>query len=186
MPVKIRDNGQWVTVSDGTNGAAGADGGFPSGTRMLFNQTTAPVGWTKQTTAGNATTNNRALRLVDGTVGAGGDYNFTARFNSIIQTTEGSVSGHILSTAETASHFHNYPGDDQLTNANNLASWTNASDANFNYDAVSNLSGGAKLWRTTTKLSQQTTGDQSHGHGFTNPKFNLGVKYTDVMIAQKD
>ena len=147
MPVKIRTNGQWVTVSDGADGAAGADGGFPSGTRMIFQQTAAPTGWTKDT----SNTNQRALRVVSGTASSGGTVNFTAAFSSSRATSGGSVNGHTLSTAETASHFHNFPGDDQLTNANGQASWANNSDASFNYDAISNYnSSGGKLWRTTT------------------------------------
>ena len=184
MPVKIRTNGEWVTVSDGADGAAGSDGGVPSGTRMIFQQTAAPTGWTKDT----SNTNQRALRVVSGAASSGGTVNFTTAFSSSRSTTGGSVSGHILSTSQVASHFHNFPGDDQLTNANGKASWSNVTnEGNFNYDAISNYnSNGGKLWRTTTKLSQQSTGDLTHGHGFTNPSVNLAVKYLDVIIAQKD
>ena len=38
--------------------------GFPSGTKMLFQQTAAPTGWTKDTGS-----NDVALRVVSGTVG---------------------------------------------------------------------------------------------------------------------
>lgn len=54
------------------------DGGgdtFPSGTSMLFQQTAAPTGWTKQTTH-----NDKALRVVTGTVGTGGSLAFTTAF----------------------------------------------------------------------------------------------------------
>ena len=39
---------------------------FPSGTKMLFHQSAAPTGWTKQTTI-----NDSALRVVSGTSGGG-------------------------------------------------------------------------------------------------------------------
>lgn len=52
-------------------------GEFPSGTRMLFNQTVAPPGWTKDTTR-----NDRALRLVNGSVGGGGTTAFSSVFTS--------------------------------------------------------------------------------------------------------
>ena len=45
---------------------------FPSGTVMLFAQTSAPTGWTKSTTH-----NNKALRVVSGTAGSGGSNAFT-------------------------------------------------------------------------------------------------------------
>lgn len=61
---------------------------FPTGTKMLFAQTTAPLGWTKQTT-----TDNAALRVVSGTAGSGGSVNFTAAF------TNQAVTGGIGSTS---------------------------------------------------------------------------------------
>ena len=55
-------------------------------------------------------------------------------------------------------HYHNFPGDDQLSAANNTtggtqgvqATWTSTSDNNFSYDANSTLSGSGKMWRTTS------------------------------------
>jgi hypothetical protein len=52
---------------------------FPSGTRMLFQQTSAPTGWTKDTTT---SVDNRALRVVSGTAGSGGSTAFTSVFAS--------------------------------------------------------------------------------------------------------
>ncbi len=45
---------------------------FPSGTKMLFQQTSAPTGWTKITTH-----NNKALRVVSGSASSGGSNAFT-------------------------------------------------------------------------------------------------------------
>ncbi|OZA06752.1 MAG: hypothetical protein B7X95_01360 [Methylophilaceae bacterium 17-44-8] len=60
-------------------------GGFPSGTRMSFQQTSAPTGWTKET---NAAYNNVALRIVTGTVSSGGADDFTTVFG-VSKTTAG-------------------------------------------------------------------------------------------------
>jgi len=46
---------------------------FPSGTKMLFQQTSAPTGWTKVTSG----VDNKALRVVSGTAGSGGSNAFT-------------------------------------------------------------------------------------------------------------
>ena len=46
---------------------------FPSGTKMLFQQTSAPTGWTKITSG----VDNKALRVVSGTAGSGGTNAFT-------------------------------------------------------------------------------------------------------------
>ena len=46
---------------------------FASGTKMIFQQTSAPTGWTKVT----SDVENRALRVTSGTVGSGGSNAFT-------------------------------------------------------------------------------------------------------------
>ena len=88
---------------------------FATGTKMGFNQTAAPTGWTKVTGSGD----NHALRVVTGTVGTGGSVNFTTAFASqaiaahTLSTdacTLGahtiSVSSHTLSGSEMPSHSH--------------------------------------------------------------------------------
>ena len=49
---------------------------FASGTKMLFQQTSAPTGWTKVTTH-----NNKALRVVSGSASSGGSNTFTSAFS---------------------------------------------------------------------------------------------------------
>ena len=71
--------------------------GFPSGTKMVFQQTAAPTGWTKSTSS-----NDVALRVVSGTVGSGGSVAFETAFASQ------SVPGHTLSIAEMPSHNHSH------------------------------------------------------------------------------
>ena len=46
---------------------------FPSGTKMIFQQTSAPTGWTKVTSS----VDNKALRVVSGTAGSGGSNAFS-------------------------------------------------------------------------------------------------------------
>lgn len=71
--------------------------GFPAGTRMTFNQTAAPTGWTKDTTAA---LNDSIMRIVTGTVGSGGTTAFST-FNS--QTSTGA---HTLTLAQIPAHTH--------------------------------------------------------------------------------
>jgi microcystin-dependent protein len=61
---------------------------------MLFVQTAAPTGWTKSTTH-----DNKALRVVSGSVTTGGTQNFTAVLN-------GTVGATTLTTAQIPSHTH--------------------------------------------------------------------------------
>jgi hypothetical protein len=72
------------TIGVGPAGPAGATGAqgpagigmFPAGTRMMFQQTNAPTGWTKDTNQ-----NDAALRIVNGTVSSGGSVAWSALFS---------------------------------------------------------------------------------------------------------
>jgi len=93
-----------------TSAAPAASGGFDSGTLMLFQQTAAPTGWTKQTTH-----NNKALRVVSATASSGGSVAFTTAFASqtptgsvTITSVTGSAGSTTLSTPQIPSHTHNY------------------------------------------------------------------------------
>jgi microcystin-dependent protein len=86
-------NNAWLTVATFL-GSGLSLGGFPPGTLMLFVQTAAPTGWTKSTTH-----NNKALRVVSGSVTTGGTQDFTAVLN-------GTVGATTLTTAQMPSHTH--------------------------------------------------------------------------------
>jgi hypothetical protein len=79
--ITVDSKGRLTAASNGASPS-----GFPSGTKMLFAQTSAPTGWTKDTT----NYNNNALRVVTGTASSGGSVDFTTAFAS--QTPSGSVS----------------------------------------------------------------------------------------------
>ncbi|NGZ94934.1 MAG: hypothetical protein CV089_02165 [Nitrospira sp. WS110] len=70
--------------------------GFSPGTKMLFAQTAAPVGWTK-----DVVHDNKALRLVSGAASSGGSNAFTTVFNATFQT-----DGHSLTAAQNGPHHH--------------------------------------------------------------------------------
>ena len=144
----------WTTVSTAS---------FPTGTVMLFVQTAAPTGWTKSTTH-----NDKALRVISGTVGTGGSVAFTTAFASqAVSGTNGTSGATTLSTAQIPAHTHDYG----LSNTvGTVGTATNSNRAN-----------GA----TTTS----TGGGGSHTHPaatFTGTAINLAVSYVDVIIATKD
>ena len=77
---------------------------FASGTLMLFQQTAAPTGWTKQTTH-----NDKSLRVVSGSVVNGGVVPFSGAFANTTPTitTSGlSAGATTLTTAQMPSHSH--------------------------------------------------------------------------------
>jgi hypothetical protein len=156
---------------------------FPSGTRMSFQQTAAPTGWTKDTTAA---LNNTAMRIVTGSVVNGGSVAFTTAFAS--QTPTGSVSvtsvtgtagATTLTTPQIPSHTH------PVTNG-----------LNSPFTAPNKITAGLTANSTpVTVTTNSTGGDGSHDHpfsfssgdaSFTGDAINLAVKYYDFIIASKD
>lgn len=156
---------------------------FPSGTLMLFQQTAAPTGWTKQTTH-----NDKTLRVVSGNASSGGTTAFTSVFAS--RTPSGSVSGSnsggsvantTLSTTQIPSHDHTLSlteGDDNNHSGNGNNSAANA-DAGINGSCTVSATGGSG----------------AHNHSFTNPTWSgsftgssmdFNVQYVDLIIASKD
>jgi hypothetical protein len=130
---------------------------FPAGTRMSFQQTSAPTGWTKDTTAA---INDSILRLVTGSVTTGGTTGFST-WNA--QTATGSTT---LSTSQIPSHLHSIPrmqgegGTTRTTAVPQSASGDN--DAG-------------------TLNTNNTGGGGSHSHSLTQ-----SLKYYDFIIAAKD
>ena len=114
---------------------------FPSGTRMSFQQTSAPTGWTKDTTAA---INDSILRLVTGTVTTGGTTAFST-WNAVTAT--GATT---LSTAQIPSHTHTY---------NNTFGEFNNGSACSNFPEFSRPSGSAN--------TGSTGGGTSHTHSLT-------------------
>ena len=174
-------NNNSITVGSGItfNGSTGiinatsfrGDGGsltgvqpFPSGTLMLFQQTTAPTGWTKQTTH-----NDKALRVVSGTASSGGSTAFSSVMAS--RTPAGTVSATTLTTAQIPSHTHG-----SSTNGSNMAGRINP--------GISNAFGGNGIGDVSFSISN-AGGGGSHDHGFTGTAMDFAVQYVDLIIASK-
>ena len=150
-----------ATAFSGDGSSLSGIASFPSGTKMLFAQASAPTGWTKQTSH-----DNKALRLITGGSGggSGGSNSFGTAFNSSFATSGGSVSNHTLTTSQMPSHSHEvYAGTGG--GAESVRYWSN---------------------RNGNQQTGNTGGGGAHNHGFTNPSLNLNVAYVDVIMAAKD
>jgi hypothetical protein len=142
--------------------------GFPSGTLMLFQQTAAPTGWTKQTTH-----NDKALRVVTGSAGSGGSVAFsTAMATPSVSgsvSISGSISNTTLSTSQMPSHSHTVAGGGGGGGGLDLG--TNTS----NYGSTNSTGGG---------------GSHNHGHSLSgslsSSTATINVNYVDLIIAAKD
>jgi hypothetical protein len=158
-----------VLTSDGTTWTSGATTGFSSGTRMTFNQTAAPTGWTKDTS-----TDNAGFRLVSGSTSSGGSVDFTTAFTSARAVTVSSITGSAgattLSTPQIPSHNHSVSFSSVVGPANTLAAATSPDNLSKNTGA--------------------TGGGGSHTHPFSFSSgagtVDLAIKYVDLIIAQKN
>ena len=213
LKIRNADNDAWINFAtfDQTNDrfslavhdiTATGSGLIPSGSIMLFQQTSAPVGWTKLTTQ-----NNKALRVVSGSAGTGGSTSFTSAFNSnqtvsgttggSTVTITGSVGSHTLTISEIPSHSHftlnsgnGFPNQVSANGA--LTKTTNSNGGAGNNDYVSfgvsaqanqspsqSIGGSGGHTHNVGSLS-----GASHTHGFSTT-FNQDVQYVDIILAQK-
>ena len=179
-----------VTAAKIASGAIPA--AFPSGTRMLFQQTAAPTGWTKDTTI-----DDKALRVVSGAVSSGGYVAFSTAFaNRTVSgnvdnfTATGTIGGTALDVTQIPSHQHFVvaaTGSGTLSNTTYVRDTADYS-GNFSY----NLTGSTVA--ATTGLTSATGSGATHTHTFTGTAHNhsfsttldMAVQYVDLIIASKD
>ena len=143
-----------------------------AGSRMTFEQSTAPTSWTKLDTH-----DNKALRVVTGSASPGGTTAFTTVFTTraVSGSVSGTVGGHTLTNSEMPSHSHasgtgvgNNPGISPTVGATNTVRLADA---------------GAPSGGTRGQ-------DQAHAHpfsaSFTGTAQNFNVLYVDVIICSKN
>ena len=140
---------------------------FVTGTAMIFVQTAAPAGWTKQTTY-----NDRALRLVSGTASIGGNISFGNAFKSHTLTQANLPNVNLTAGAPTVG--------ETVTVKANTAGDTSTSGGGARVTALA-LAGSQTVDFTTTS---------NHSHqvplgGLADP-IRLDVQYVDVIYATKD
>lgn len=152
------------------------------GTVMLFEQTSAPTSWTKKTTH-----NNKALRVVNGTVAPGGSITFTSAFASrtpsgtvSVSVSGGTVGSTTLTTPQIPSHTHQ-------AGSIGYVPGVSSTDA----------PGRSPMRRgnTSSPASGERGGDGSHSHpfsvgsasgSFSGTAQNFAVQYVDIILATKN
>lgn len=159
----VTDGGEGTGViyqllsSTGVWEQVGGASAFPSGTKMLFVQTVAPDGWTKDTTH-----DNKALRVVTGAAGSGGSVDFSTLFART------STDSHTLTSAQIPSHTHSVS---VLTNTQGDTTQSNLIHASTVYN--------------DGDTGSRTTGAAGSG-GAHSHNIDMRVKYVDVIICTKD
>ena len=158
----------------------GALGGMPSGTRMMFQQSAAPVGWTKSTTH-----DNKGIRIVSGNVGVGGTLSFSDVFHDRI------TGDTVLTEDQLPAHNHSLtdPGHTHDPDGAKNSYQTPGFLQSAMGDAWSGLVGGnggpimftAKTKSAKTGITVQTVGsNQPHNH-----PMSMDLQYVDVILAEK-
>jgi len=168
-----------VLTSNGTTWVSASNAPeFQTGTRMTFNQTNAPTGWTKDTSV-----NDVGFRLVNGAVGSGGSIDFTTLFTTSssaipsgsvsISSISGSAGATTLSTPQIPSHSHTAaePGPD-------IPAGGSCGGPRANPGSTGSTGGGG----SHTHPFSFSSGSAS----FSGSALNLAVKYVDLIIAQKN
>lgn len=185
---------------------------IPSGTRMLFQQTAAPTGWTKET---NATYDEAAIRLQTGTVTTGGSVNFATAFAS--QTPSGTIgnttatgtvgnttltlaqipahthdSGTLAGTAASAGAHTHTVGFNNVGTAGGVVNEVGGTDGTVTTSSsgahthtVSVTSGATGSAGSGSSHNHSFTGT-AHNHTFTGNAINLAVKFVDFIIATRN
>ena len=182
--IRAYDGTEWDIVS-----------GVPSGTRMLFQQTAAPTGWTKDTSI-----NNRALRVTSGSVTTGGSVSFSNTFTARAVT--GTVADHVLTEAQMPQHAHglsqtphnhtiNDPGHAHSITAAKVFADCKSGDGdnecqNQNYSTGGNTTGISINNRSIAITCGNKGSSAGHNHGFTGTDLDFDLRYVDVIIASKN
>ena len=118
---------------------------FPSGTKMLFQQTSAPTGWTKVTSG----VDNKALRVVSGTAGSGGSNAFTNT---------------LASRGINANAGNTTAGGNVSSSAGNTTAGGNVSVSVGNTAAGGNISVGNTTAGGNVSISNTSTGGTVNSH----------------------
>jgi len=202
MPTKLKATG--VEFPDGTTQTTRAVSEFNSGTRMLFHNSTAPTGWTKDTSI-----NDTALRVVSGTPGSGGSAGFASALGT--PSVSGSVSlsgdpgagnlstsisGNVdigsttLSTNQIPSHGHNAPrgGNTIIEPAPNFSN-SNLRGGGNGTNTGNTGGSGSHSHNAGHNLSGSISGSPSIGTlsgSLSSASASINVNYQDVIIAEKD
>jgi hypothetical protein len=174
MPVTVRNTD--ILFNDNSTQNTAAVPEFVSGTVLIFAQTAAPTGWTKNTTTGN----QHALRVVTGTAGTGGTVDFTTAFASKAVTGTVSVSGSAgattLTTPQIPSHSHVQRGALFNPGFSPRSALTPAPSSSNSADSTADTGGGGSHTHPLSISSSTFSGNA----------IDMAVRYIDVIRATKN
>jgi len=137
---------------------------------MLFQQTAAPTGWTKATTH-----NNKALRVVTGSVSSGGSVAFSTVFSKTV------TDAHTLVTSEIPSHDHGSEGSHTHVLRSYSGSGTKSAASGSTTLNISQPTGVQDTDSSGIHTHASVGSNGAHTHNM-----DIQVQYVDIIIASKD
>lgn len=166
---------------------------FVTGTITVFNQTTAPTGWTKINTYDDC-----ALRVVNGSVTTGGSLGFSSCMSN--RTWSGTVTGDgestvgatTLTSAQIPSHTHLFRSENRnpaFTVDNPASGWDQTTGSP---SAGVNIMSAPVTTQTAVPASGAAGGGGSHTHPvslnltFNSSPLDFSVNYVDLILASKN
>lgn len=181
------------------------DEAFPSGTKMLFQQTSAPTGWTKVTSG----VDNKALRVVSGTAGSGGSNAFSntlADRSITANSANATAGGNVSVTVENATAGGNISVADTAAGGNiSISSTSTSGNVNSHTLSTNEMPSHSHSWTwyegsnntnpTSTGLranynintryedsgnitTNNTGGNGGHSHGFSGSSHNHNASFS--------
>ena len=171
---------------------------FPTGTLMLFQQTAAPTGWTKQTTH-----NDKALRVVSGTASSGGTTAMSTALGTpsvngtvgisgapsvgnLAVSVSGNISNHTLSVNQIPAHTH---GVRRAVAGSQTSFGIYNAQGNNGQTTPTSSTGGNGAHNHGHNLSGSVNGAPAIGNlagSLSSATAAINVQYVDLIIASKD
>jgi len=198
-----------VLTSNGSAWTSAAAAAFDAGTRLMFAQTAAPTGWTKDT----VNYNEHSLRVTTGAASTGGTVDFTTAFasqaingsignttagGSIGNTTAGgSVGSTTLTTSTIPSHRHTRIQAGGVLEVGENTPFNTAYCRSIHYRGgndftaspfMTNYTGssGSHNHSFSGTAHNHSFSGTAHNHSFSGTAVDLAVQYVDVIIATKN
>jgi len=141
---------------------AGALCAFPSGTKMMFYQDTAPIGWTIADTL-----DDKLLFITKGSA-AGGEVGGGVHSSGSWTLSGMSIDDHVLSVSEMPSHSHTLTGWKYMLTTDDFTKLSSKGSGDIE-----------------TYTSSSVGGDTGHSHGITNASSWRPAAYC-AIVATKD
>lgn len=164
-----------IVFPDNSEQTTAAVTAFPSGTVMLFVQSTAPTGWTKSTAH-----NDKALRVVSGSVSSGGSVSFSTAMSNRSVT----IDSRTLSIAQMPGHNHSWTG---VASGEPVAGYNGGFTAyGYNYNYSSSYVDYGYFQSPPVSISGYAAsqgGGGSHNHS---GSLDMAIQYVDVIICTKN